>query len=119
MKKENSIDDLLDVATNCSLDQSSVENHLKQKNAPLLPTVMAYCIGLHLEPFFALDLMDKAGFSVLTPTFENAVYLYLIFCCRDESIDTCNWIIQEINKLDPTQSNRQVRYIPNDKKGKP
>lgn len=118
LKKENDIDDLLAVATNCSLDKSSVENHLTQKNAPLLPTVMAYCIGLHLEPFFALDLIDKAGFSILAPTFENAVYLYLIFYYRYESIDSCNWIINEINKLDHTGGKRKVRYIPNEKKAK-
>lgn len=119
LKKNNGIDDLLDVATVCLLDESSIENHLKQKNAPLLPTIMAYCIGLHLEPFFALDLIDKAGFSILAPTFENAVYLYLIFYYRYESIDSCNWIIYEINKLDHTGGKRKVRYIPNDKKGNP
>ena len=118
-KKENDINDLMDVSTACSLDESTIEKHLTQKNDPLLPTVMAYCIGLHLEPYFALDLIDKAGFSILSPTLENAVYLYLIFYCRYESIQTCNWIIYEINKLDHTGGKRRVRYIPNEKKGKP
>lgn len=64
---------------------------------PELPTVMALIIGLHLEPEFAEDLIDKAGHKWRT-TQRDIFFRRLIwqYCNEDEDIYSWNDRIEAV-----------------------
>lgn len=62
----------------------------KKAVKPTLPSVLAICIGLNLQPAFAYDLIEKAGCNIMNFTEENLVYRYLINNHHMENIDMWN-----------------------------
>lgn len=56
-----------------------IQDYRNKKDAnPTLPSVLALCIGLNLQPAFSYDLIAKAGYNIMTFSPENLVYRYLI-----------------------------------------
>lgn len=73
-----------------------------------LPTVLALCIGLNLHPFFANDLISKAGHNISKLSQENMIYQYLINNHHMESLAMWNEKIAEagINQHLPSNKKR-------------
>lgn len=73
-----------------------------------LPTVMALCIGLNLHPFYAEDLIEKAGHT-WKKTQEHMVYKWLIFSHSDENIQQWNKRLEDAGISQRLPNNRQTR----------
>lgn len=66
----------------------------EEDRTPKLNSVVAACIGLHLNPAFSDDMLRKAGFSP-APTSEYTAYRYLLCTCYQMDIFECNEILAE------------------------
>lgn len=79
------------------MDERSIRDYRNNKSLkPELPTVLALCIALNLQPSYSIDLITKAGHSVFTPlTHDNAIYQYLIFNHFTENLEMWNQKLRE------------------------
>ena len=62
---------------------------------PSLPSVLALCIGLNLQPAFSYDLISKAGHNIMIPSEEYLIYRYLIDNHHMENIFMWNAKLQD------------------------
>lgn len=73
-----------------------IQDYRNKRDAkPTLPSVLALCIGLNLQPAFAYDLIAKAGHNIMIPMEENLVYQYLINNHHMENIRMWNQKLQD------------------------
>jgi len=74
-----------------------------------LPTVLALCIGLNLQPTFAFDLLKKAGHDIMSRyTNDNLVYIYLITNHHMETLSMWNEKLAEASIPQYLPSNRKI-----------
>ncbi|WET88664.1 helix-turn-helix transcriptional regulator [Ligilactobacillus murinus] len=73
-----------------------IQDYRNKRDAkPTLPSVLALCIGLNLQPAFSYDLISKAGHNIMIPMEENLVYQYLINNHHMENIRMWNQKLQD------------------------
>ncbi len=67
-----------------------------ENNKKTLKTVTALCIGLHLHPWLAEDMIRKAGL-VVTATKQDSAYRYLYTFHYKDTIEECNKYLKSQN----------------------
>lgn len=86
-----------------------IQDYRNKKDQKItLPSVLALCIGLNLQPAFSYDLIAKAGYNIMTFTKDNLVYRYLIDNHHMENIVMWNEKLREagINQQLPKNGNK-------------
>lgn len=73
-----------------------IQDYRNKKDAkPTLQSVLALCIGLNLHPSFSYDLINKAGYNIMTANEEYLIYRYLIEHHHMENIFMWNEKLQD------------------------
>jgi transcriptional regulator with XRE-family HTH domain len=73
-----------------------------------LPTLMALCIGLNLHPFFADDLILKAG-HLWKRTHEHQIYKWLLASHADENLFMWNKRLEDAGIPQRLPSNKHIK----------
>lgn len=68
----------------------------KNKSRPSLRIVITICIGLHLEPYESLELIETAGYSLNRSQYLDFAYLDLIYHYYEFNIYECNKRLKEV-----------------------
>ena len=88
MERKGYTEELLAETSWVSLSTIKQYRH-KEDKQKTLKTVTALCIGLHLHPWLAEDLIRKAGL-VVTATRIDGTYRYLYTFLYKDTIEDCN-----------------------------
>lgn len=90
-----------------------IQNYRKKKDAkPTLPSVLAMCIGLNLQPSLSYDLIAKAGYNIMIPSEECLIYRYLIDNHHMENLNMWNEKLQDagISQQLPKNGNKNTDF---------
>lgn len=61
---------------------------------PKLSTIIAICVGLHLQPALSMDLVTKTGYGFKLYLEEHVMYQFIINSMYLSSIHECNEVLR-------------------------